>query len=206
MQITKEIASKVLETVDAGLVKGLGQPIPGRMCVEAAVCFALGLPHSDEPSCVSPAIRALKIRLNDSEWSSDEARAKGMRRLALVQLGSAGVIDDNDFARRIAEMTVRKIVPIALRAAASIHPEQKHKDALELSAVNCETIKDSAYSAYSADSAYSAADSAYSAYSAARSAADSAYSGRTRRTRRTRRRARRTRRRAIRFWEPSPKK
>ena len=150
MQITKEIASKVLETVDAGLVKGLGQPIPGRMCVEAAVCFALGLPHSDEPSCVSPAIRALKIRLNDSEWSSDEARAKGMRRLALVQLGSAGVIDDNDFARRIAEMTVRKIVPIALRAAASIHPEQKHKDALELSAVNCETIKDSAGSAYSA--------------------------------------------------------
>ena len=164
MQITKEIASKVLETVDAGLVKGLGQPIPGRMCVEAAVCFALGLPHSDEPSCVSPAIRALKIRLNDSEWSSDEARAKGMRRLALVQLGSAGVIDDNDFARRIAEMTVRKIVPIALRAAASIHPEQKHKDALELSAVNCETIKDSAGSAYSAarsaDSAARSADSA----------------------------------------------
>ena len=168
MQITKEIASKVLETVDAGLVKGLGQPIPGRMCVEAAVCFALGLPHSDEPSCVSPAIRALKIRLNDSEWSSDEARAKGMRRLALVQLGSAGVIDDNDFARRIAEMTVRKIVPIALRAAASIHPEQKHKDALELSAVNCETIKDSAYSA--ADSAYSADSAARSADSAARSA------------------------------------
>jgi len=106
VEITREIAVKVLETVDAGLVKGMGSPIPGSMCVEAAVCFAMGLPHSDEPTCVSFAIRALKIRLNDSDWSSDSARAKGMRRLALVQLGSAGAVDDNDFARRIAEMTM----------------------------------------------------------------------------------------------------
>lgn len=67
MEITKEIAIKVRDTVDAGLVQGKGSPIPGQMCVEAAVCFAMGLPHSDEPPCVSPAIRALKIRLNDSE-------------------------------------------------------------------------------------------------------------------------------------------
>lgn len=53
MEITREIASKVLEVVDAGLVKGLGQPLPGQMCVEAAVCFAMGLPHSDEPTCVA---------------------------------------------------------------------------------------------------------------------------------------------------------
>lgn len=51
MEITREIAVKVLETVDAGLVKGMGSPIPGSMCVEAAVCFAMGLPHSDEPGC-----------------------------------------------------------------------------------------------------------------------------------------------------------
>ena len=37
--------------------------------------------------CVSTRYERLKSRLNDSDWSSDSARAKGMRRLALVQLG-----------------------------------------------------------------------------------------------------------------------
>ena len=174
MEITKEIAIKVRDTVDAGLVRGKGKPIPGSMCVEAAVCFAMGLPHSDEPNCVSSAIRALKIRLNDSDWSSDSARAKGMRRLALVQLGSAGAVDDNDFARRIAEMTIRKIVPIALRAAAVLHPDAERKTALEASAKRCELegTESAAWSA--ARSAGSAAE--YAAWSAAWSAARSAES------------------------------
>jgi hypothetical protein len=177
MKITKEIAIKVRDTVDAGLVKGMGKPIPGSMCIEAAVCFAMGLPHSDEPTCVSPAIRALKIRLNDSDWSSDSARAKGMRRLALVQLGSAEAVDDNEFARRIAEMTIRKIVPIALRATAILHPAAEHKTALEVSAKLCE-LEGSESAAWSARSAaWSAARSAESAaWSAARSAAWSAES------------------------------
>ena len=74
MEITESLASRVLEVVNAGLVYGLGSPEPGRMCVEAAVCFAMGLPHSDTPTCVGPAVRALKIRLNDARWSSNEAR------------------------------------------------------------------------------------------------------------------------------------
>ena len=138
MEITKEIAIKVRDTVDAGLVRGKGSPIPGQMCVEAAVCFAMGLPHSDEPPCVSPAIRALKIQLNDSAWSSDTARGKGMRRLALAQLGSAGVVDDHDFNRRVIEVVIRRFVPIALRAAASVRNKQEHKDSLEQAAVRCE--------------------------------------------------------------------
>lgn len=40
--LTKTLAKKVLETVDAGLCSGLGNPKPGEMCVEAAVCFAYG--------------------------------------------------------------------------------------------------------------------------------------------------------------------
>ena len=84
------VARKVLEIVRAGLVFGIGNPIAGQMCVEAAVCFALGEPHGDEPSCVSPALRAFKITLNDAGWSSNEARAKGLERLALAQLGSKG--------------------------------------------------------------------------------------------------------------------
>ena len=138
MEITREIAIKVRDTVDAGLVKGVGIQVPGQMCVEAAVCYAMGLPHSDEPPCVSPAIRQLKIQLNDSAWSSDKARGAGMRRLALAQLGSAGVVADVDFVRRVVEMTIRRFIPIALRAAASIHPLAEHKVAMEKAAVQCE--------------------------------------------------------------------
>ena len=104
-KVTEELSRKVLEVVDAGLVSGMGKPEPGKMCVEAAVCYAMGLPHSDEPTCVSPALRKLKIRLNDSNWSDDAARTKGLRRLAIAQLGSAGVLDDAEFAKRVSRMT-----------------------------------------------------------------------------------------------------
>src|SRR5689334_18036278 len=96
-EITETVARKVLTVVDAGLSAGVGVAEPGKMCVEAAVCFALGLPHGDDPDCVSRAVRSLKIRLNDSNWSSNEARAKGLRRLALIQLGSRDAIDDKEF-------------------------------------------------------------------------------------------------------------
>src|SRR3954463_9346323 len=111
-EITATIAKKVLKTVDAGLVSGKGIPKPGEMCVEAAVCYALGLPHGDDPACVSRALRQLKIRLNDSRWSSDQARAKGLRRLAVAQLGSAGELDDREFARRVVDLAIRKSVPL----------------------------------------------------------------------------------------------
>lgn len=145
MEITREIAIKVRDTVDAGLVKGQGVQIPGQMGVEAAVCYAMGLPHSDEPPCVAPAIRQLKIQLNDSSWSSDKVRGAGMRRLALAQLGSAGTVDEVDFVRRVVEMTIRRFIPIALRAAASVHPLVEHQTAMEKAAVQCEqavTLKD----------------------------------------------------------------
>ena len=180
MEITREIAIKVRDTVDCGLTSGMGKPIPGEMCVEAAVCFAMGLPHSDEPTCVSKAFRSLKIALNDGQWSDNKARAKGLRRLAIVQLGSSE-IDDNEFARRVVEMTIRKIIPIAMRAAALIHPMPEHKLALENSALLCEKegTKSAAESAKSAaesakSAAWSAAWSAESAKSAAWSAAWSA--------------------------------
>src|ERR1700750_875710 len=117
MQITETVARKVLEVVDAGLVKGVGNPKPGQMCVEAAVCYALDLPHGDDPQCVSRALRQLKINLNDRPWSSNEARGKGLRRLAVAQLGSRDAIDDREFAKRVAELAIRKSVPEALRAA-----------------------------------------------------------------------------------------
>ena len=180
-EITREIAAKVVAVVDAGLVQGQGRPVPGQMCVEAAVCFALGLPHGDDPACVSPALRRLKIGLNDRAWSSNAARAKGLRRLAVAQLGSAGVLDDREFMRRVAEMTIRKAVPIGLRAAAKLNP--KHATALEAAAVRCEqegTRAACEHARATARAAAAAAAAYASAYAAADAAAASSADARTR--------------------------
>jgi hypothetical protein len=88
------LAVKVLEVVNAGLCYGLGDPEPGKMCVEAAVCYAMGESHSDSPSCVAADVIQAKINLNDAGWSSDKARANGLRRVAIAQLGSKGVVKD----------------------------------------------------------------------------------------------------------------
>jgi hypothetical protein len=177
MQITEPIVRKLIETVDAGLCSGLGRPQPGQMCVEAAVCYALGLPHSDEPPCVSAAVRAVKISLNDSAWSSNAARAKGMRKLAVAQLGTKDVIDDVEFAKKLVELTIQKTVPRALRAAAPLIPS--HSEKLEAAAVKCETdgnwdaASDAARAARAAS--YAASDAAsYAASDAARAASDAA--------------------------------
>jgi hypothetical protein len=197
-EITKEVAEKVLTTVDAGLVKGVGKRVPGQMCVEAAVCYALGLPHGDDPGCVAPTLRSLKIRLNDASWSSNEARAKGLRRLALAQLGSKDVLDEKEFARRIADYALRVSTPKALRSAASVIRDEKHKAALCEAANRCEKEASReaalearaiarAVDAYAAAAAAAAADAdadddayadaayaAYAAYAAAAAAAAAA--------------------------------
>src|SRR5215207_132525 len=167
MLITAETARKVLDVVDHGLSAGLGKPEPGQMCVEAAVSFALGLPHGDEPSCVSPALRALKISLNDQIWSSGAARATGLRRLAVAQLGSAGVLDDREFATRVAESVIRKQVPLALRAAACLQKEGRHERGLLTAADECERYGTRA----AANAAYSAANAAIDAAKASARAA-----------------------------------
>jgi hypothetical protein len=168
MEITQSIAAKVLKVVDAGLCNGLGQPVPGQMCVEAAVCYAMGLPHSDEPSCVSPALRRLKINLNDKNWSSNDSRAKGLRRLALAQLGSAGHLDELEFGKRVGRLAVTSCAAKALRSAASAHKSEKHKENLIAAALRCEK-EGAAYAA-----AYAAAAAAAAAYAAAYAAAAAA--------------------------------
>jgi hypothetical protein len=166
MEITREIATKVRDTVDQGLVSGIGKRKPGQMCVEAAVCYALGLPHGDDPGCVAQSLRRLKVRLNDSRWSSPTARGKGLRRLAVAQLGSAGVLDDREFVRRVADMTIRKTVPAGLRSAAKVNP--KHADALESAAVRCEAEGSRASCENARLVARTAAEAAYAYADAAR--------------------------------------
>jgi hypothetical protein len=178
--ITKAIVTKLLKIVDAGLVKGVGNAKPGKMCIEAAVCYALGEPHGDRPSCVAPVLRELKIRLNDSNWSSEEARAKGLRRLGVAQLGSAGALDEKEFRRRVFDYALRSSVPAALRSAATIQKGHKHKAALLDAAARCEKegTREAALQAKNAAAAAAyaaAADAAAAAHFAAAAHAAAAH-------------------------------
>ena len=190
VKLSREVARKVLETIDAGLVAGVGIPEPGKMCVEAAVCYALGLPHGDNPDdCVAQPLRALKMALNDQSWRNAAARAKGMRRLGIAQLGSKGM-DEKEFLRRLSEFTVGVIVPRVLRSAIKSGADKS----LEHHAARCEKEKSydaadaayaGAYAAYAhadaahadadADAADAAAKAAHAAYAAAAYAAYAAY-------------------------------
>jgi hypothetical protein len=171
-EITREHVNKIHELLDHGLVTGVGIPEPGKMCVEAAICFALGLPHGDDPQCVLPSIRRLKIGLNDSfRWTSNMARAEGLRRLAIAQLGSKGAVDEKEFVARLAAMTIRTIVPPCLRRLAK---HVKDPSRLLAAALRCEQepTKANAEEAKSAAAAAAAADADAYAAAAAAAAAD----------------------------------
>ena len=177
VKLNRAVARKVLETIDAGLVAGRGVPEPGKMCVEAAVCYALGLPHGDNPDCVSPILRNLKIALNDQAWADPAARARGLRRLGIAQLGSTGM-DEKEFLRRLSEFTIGVIVPRVLRSAIKAGADPS----LEDFAVRCEKEKSYPAAAEAADAAYDAAYDAaayafVATYAAAAHAAARAASG-----------------------------
>ena len=152
--ITEPLVRKLLSVVDVGLVAGMGTPEPGKMCVEAAISYALGEPHSDGPSCVDPVVRAGKIALNDCAWSTSSARAIGMREVAIAQLGSKGVIDQTKYVRLLAQYTMDEIVPPAEHASAY---------AAEFAAYAA---------AYAAEAEYAAECAAYAAECAAEYAAE----------------------------------
>ena len=173
IRVEKSHYEKFVDLLGHGLVSGLGVQKPGKMCIEAAWCYALGLPHGDDPGCVGAAVRAYKIRLNDARWSSNAARAKGMLRLGIAQIGS-DTLDQNEFRRRLVEALIRRIVPIALRAAASRNPA--HADALNDAALRCEREGTRAAAIAARDVAIkaAAADAADASYAAAAAAAATA--------------------------------
>ncbi len=57
---------RITEVVSHGLVQGKGSPVPGELCLEAAICLALGLPHGDAPPCVAEPDREFAIGLSDT--------------------------------------------------------------------------------------------------------------------------------------------
>lgn len=146
-QINEEIVKKILSLLNHGLTKGLGKPKPGEMCIEAAICYAFGEPHNDKPSCVALTLAQCKILINDANWSSNKARADGLKRLAIAQLGTKNTIDEKLFVEKLALMTVNTILPSLLRKAN-----------LEKNAIECENVKILKTAAYVAYAAARAAD------------------------------------------------
>ena len=190
MEITKETIEKIHKLLDSGLSNGLGTPEAGQMCVEAAICYALDLPHGDNPGCVIEPLRRLKIKLNDSSlWTSNKTRAEGLRRLAIAQLGSKGTVNPVEFSTRVARMTIQTIIPTLFRSLAKKltgeHPanlltialkcekdpskENAAAAAAYADAANADADADAAAyaAAYAADAAAAAAYAAHAAYAAA---------------------------------------
>ena len=175
------------EILARGLSNGLG--VQGsQVCIEAAICETLGLPHGDDPGCVGAAVRAFKISLNDSRWSSPKARAEGMRDLGLAQLGSKDSVNDVEFVKRLSEKLIRVLVPKLFRqifpengvclAAADRCEKEGTLDAADAAsaaslAANA-SASAAAAAAYAAGSAATAAYAAYAANAAASLAADAA--------------------------------
>jgi len=175
MKLTIRHARKVLKIIDAGLYPGLGTPVPGKMCVEAAVCFALGEPHGDKPVCVARPDRNFKIVLNDAAWSSPTVRAAGLRRIGVMQLGTAGM-DRQAWSRILTALIIRRVVPVALRAARLEHAARRCEiQGTDIAARAA--ADDAAHSVHAAAAdAYAAASAAvYAAASAAAYAGDAAH-------------------------------
>lgn len=64
-KVTPKIVDDLVKAIDQGLSYGLGLPEPGKMCVEAAICYIHGWDHNDRPSCVDLTLRSISIHLND---------------------------------------------------------------------------------------------------------------------------------------------
>ena len=145
-----------------GLSQGLGHRHTGEMCIEAAICTVLDLPHGDDPGCVAKSVRSFKISLNDRNWSSPQARAQGLRDLGLAQLGSLGVVSDVEFVFLVAKKTIQRILPPLFRSF--------HRAEFDLVAERCEK-EGTKEAAYAANAAYMAAYAASAATNAAYMAA-----------------------------------
>ncbi len=101
------------------LARGLCGETEGEMVgLLAAVNAACGGEADDdaEAAHMSLAVRLYARALNGAAWESDAARSEGLRELGYLLPGTEA-IDDAVFAAKIAELTVRRVLPIVLRAA-----------------------------------------------------------------------------------------
>ena len=136
--VTAELVRRVVDLFQLGLRFGGGW-LPGQMCAEEVVCHALE-PEvwNDYPPGVSPSVRTLLIGLNDTDWSTNRARADGLLALTVAQLGTAGTIDETEFVERVIQVLTARLIPEMFKDVASVLDEP-HKSQLLQAADSCET-------------------------------------------------------------------
>ncbi len=131
---------KLQEIIKIGLCSGTGGGKAGDVCVEQAIALVFeDNGKTDAPKCVHPVLRGFSIRLNDCQWSSPEARANGLRRLALAQLGTAENFDGKLFVEKMVAYAINNRLPHALIALGKVFP--KEAEVLGVHAQACRNAK-----------------------------------------------------------------
>jgi len=167
---TPEALKLLLIEHDDGVLKSGDHSVGRDFCAMEFIAKIAGEPWTDSPACVHPALGAYCRVMNDAVWPSDEIRTETMLPLLAEVFGTTALVID---ISRIAEWTIRIIVPIALEAAAELHLDQAHKTALRAAAKRCKAEGSLAAIDASMDAASDAARAA-SAASAASYAANAA--------------------------------
>ena len=98
LEITEELASRILNLVDAGLDDIPRDNTPTAAHCDPHVCWVDNMPTCSSVTSVSVPVRRVMEKLKDAPWSSEEARTKYLRRLAIAQLGTAFKFNEQRFA------------------------------------------------------------------------------------------------------------
>lgn len=117
MKITLTHINNLLKLFESGLVNGAGHDV-NHFCVQQAVHRVLDndlddAQKSDRPPtwCVREDIRTFGIHLNDEKgWRDEKARAEGLKRFAIAELGSSEVWPSKFYEKlavRLASMSDR---------------------------------------------------------------------------------------------------
>ena len=127
-ELTDEVVKLLVKKIDLGLVptyRGAGCfPLVDVTTATQGVFAQCGLSGSDDdhPPTVDSKIAWLTHTIGRLEWSGMDARARGLRRLAVAQLGSAslslGVAEE--VVRQAAELLLTWGAPVVLRGYARL--------------------------------------------------------------------------------------
>ena len=117
-----------------------GTPEEG-MCVMEAVAYVRGLPHSDHPPCVCPAVAAFLRQYNDL-LPDDATRTRLLVPLIPIIVGTA---DGREQERRA--IFVDRAFQIAISAGLSAHAPDRAKRTAEERAVAVEMVRQAAVQA-----------------------------------------------------------
>jgi hypothetical protein len=175
---TKRIALEVAKSINGALCRGAGSGQSQNVCVMQAIARAVGLPTSNDQveECVGSVVGAFNRKLNDCYWSSDVARAEGMKRLGVASIGS-NQLNQMEYGKLMFLRGTQKLLPFVFREIAKIK-DGNYKAELKKHADLCEKVKtfDEAKAACKAASASASAPAYASAYAYAyASAPASAY-------------------------------